>query len=194
MTVAPASLLPSDELRRAAVLLAAGGSAVFVVAIMLLPWPAAAAATALGALMIVGADVDARMYLIPDFVTLGAAVCGIIAAPLLDTADPSLAICGAIVRAAGTAIALGLVRQIYLVVRARDGLGFGDVKLAAAVGAWLPLDAIPMCFCLATSAALVAVTAARLRGDAVDARTRIPFGTFLCPALWLMFCATAPMA
>ena len=72
-------------------------------------------------------------------------------------------------------------------MRAREGLGFGDVKLAAAVGAWLPLEAIPLCFALAAAAALTAVMFARLRGEAISESTKIPFGTFLCPALWLIF-------
>ena len=72
-------------------------------------------------------------------------------------------------------------------MRAREGLGFGDVKLAAAVGAWLPLQAIPLCFALAAGAALVAVLLAHSRGEAISGSTKIPFGAFLCPALWLIF-------
>ena len=77
-------------------------------------------------------------------VTLGAAGCGIAAAPLLD-ALRSVArgrrCAGAGVwrcRRAG-AVALDATRASG----SAKGLGFGDVKLAAAVGAWLPLDAIP---------------------------------------------------
>jgi hypothetical protein len=46
-------------------------------------------------------------------------------------------------------------------------LGLGDVKLGAAIGAWLPLEAIPWCFGLATSGALLAVMFARLGGEPV---------------------------
>jgi hypothetical protein len=28
---------------------------------------------------------------------------------------------------------------------------------------------------------------ARLRGESIDATAKLPFGTFLCPALWLVF-------
>jgi prepilin signal peptidase PulO-like enzyme (type II secretory pathway) len=75
-------------------------------------------------------------------------------------------------------------------LRYREGLGFGDVKLAAAVGAWLPLESIPLCFALATCAALVAVMLRRLRGESIDATAKLPFGAFLCPALWLVFYAS----
>jgi leader peptidase (prepilin peptidase)/N-methyltransferase len=74
---------------------------------LLLPWPLALASIALGALMIAGADVDARTFLLPDFVTVGAAVCGIVAAAVLDPFDPWGAGAGAGWRALGTAGVMG---------------------------------------------------------------------------------------
>jgi leader peptidase (prepilin peptidase)/N-methyltransferase len=164
-------------------------AAVLLVSVLVLPWPAAAASTALGTLMIIGADVDARTFLLPDAVTFGAVACGILAAAALDPFDPWVAAGLAAVRAVATALLLASLGYAYAALRQREGLGFGDVKLAAAVGAWLPLEAIPLCFGLATAAALIAVAIARLRGDAIAATTRLPFGTFLCPALWLVFYA-----
>jgi leader peptidase (prepilin peptidase)/N-methyltransferase len=84
------------------------------------------------------------------------------------------------------ATALWLMRRIYGWLRQREGVGLGDVKLAAAAGAWLPLDAVPLCLALASSAALIAVLLARLRDRSVERTTKIPFGAFLCPALWLV--------
>ena len=166
----------------------AGASAVIVLlSILMLPWPAAVASAALGSLMIAGADVDARTCLLPDSVTWGAVACGIVAAMALNPYDAWHAGAAAIMRAAGTALALALLRWCHAWLRAREGLGFGDVKLAAAVGAWLPLEAIPLCFALAAGAALTAVMFARLRGEAISESTKIPFGAFLCPALWLIF-------
>jgi leader peptidase (prepilin peptidase)/N-methyltransferase len=63
------------------------------------------------------------------------------------------------------------------------------VKLAAAVGAWLPAASIPLCFALATCSALMAVALARIRGESINATAKLPFGAFLCPALWLVFFA-----
>ena len=98
---------------------------------------------------------------------------------------------GAITRAIGCAAVLALLRVSYARMRGREGLGFGDVKLAAAVGAWLPLDAIPFCFALATSAALLSALIMLLRGETVERATRLPLGAFLCPSLWLVFYAGA---
>jgi leader peptidase (prepilin peptidase)/N-methyltransferase len=177
------------DTRGAPAIVVGGIAAVVLVSVLALPWPAAAASTALGALMIIGADVDARTFLLPDAVTFGAAACGILAAAALDAFDPWLAARAAALRAGATALVLAAVGHAYASLRQREGIGFGDVKLAAAVGAWLPLEAIPLCFGLATAAALIAVAMARLRGDAIAATTRLPFGAFLCPALWLVFYA-----
>jgi len=166
-----------------------GGGAIALVSGIFLPWPMAIASTVLGTLMVAGADVDARTYLLPDLVTWGAAGCGIAVAPLLETFDPWLAVLVALARALAVAAVLELLRRCYAHIRKLDGLGFGDVKLAAAVGAWLPLDLVPVCFGLATSAALVAAMAAHLRGQSIEGTMKLPFGAFLCPALWLVFFA-----
>jgi leader peptidase (prepilin peptidase)/N-methyltransferase len=179
-----------DLLPNPAILVGAGG-ALALVSAAFLPWPFAIASSVLGALMIAGADVDARTFLLPDTVTIGAALAGIIAAPLLDPTDPWLAGLGATERAFGCAAVLALLRSGYAQFRRREGLGFGDVKLAAAVGAWLPLDVVPLCFALATSAALVSIMIAHWRGRTIERATRLPFGAFLCPSLWLMFYANA---
>jgi leader peptidase (prepilin peptidase) / N-methyltransferase len=173
-----------------AILIGAGGAMAFVSAAFL-PWPVAIASAVLGMLMIAGADVDARTFLLPDTVTLGATVAGIMAAPLIDPFDPWFAGVSATARAIGCAAVLALLRVSYARMRGREGLGFGDVKLAAAVGAWLSLDAIPLCFALATSAALVSLMIVHWRGHTIERATRLPFGAFLCPSLWLVFYAGA---
>src|SRR5215468_2504663 len=173
------------DLRPNPAILVGAGGALALVSAAFLPWPFAIASTMLGALMIAGADVDARTFLLPDAVTFGATVAGIMAAPLLDPIDPWLAGVGATARALGCAAVLALLRSGYALIRQREGLGFGDVKLAAAVGAWLPLDIVPLCF------ALVSITIAHWRGHAIECATRLPFGAFLCPSLWVMFYAIA---
>ena len=179
-----------DALRPNGLVLLCGSAIVAVIAATTLPWPDAVASTVLGILMIAGADVDARSFLLPNVVTGGAVVCGLVATSLLDPFDPWRALAAA----AGGALLVGallwLARWSYAQLRHREGIGLGDVKLAAAIGAWLPLDAVPICFALATSAALVAVFLARLRGQPIERTARVPFGAFLCPALWLVDYAT----
>jgi leader peptidase (prepilin peptidase) / N-methyltransferase len=178
------------ELRPNLTILVAGCGLIGLVSIALLPWPAAVASTVLGALMISGAEVDARTFLLPDVVTYGAAGCGILAAAALDPNHPWQAMGTALARAISVALLLVAIRWWYARQREREGLGLGDVKLSAAVGAWLPIEFIPWCFGLAAGSALIAVMFARLRGESIDATMKIPFGAFLCPALWLVFYAS----
>jgi leader peptidase (prepilin peptidase)/N-methyltransferase len=165
----------------------AGTAAIAAVSAACLPWPLAALSTLLGALMVAGADIDARCYLLPDLVTLGGVLFGVVAAAVIDPFSPWLAIAGAIARAALTAAVLGAVREAHRRLRGIEGLGLGDVKLAGAIGAWLPAELIGFCFVVATGAALAFVFVSRLSGRAVASTTRIAFGAFLCPALWLVF-------
>ena len=187
--------LPENEavpdLRPDLAVLTVGSVAIAIVSATTLPWPTAMASMALGGLMLSGADIDARTLLLPDIITLGALLCGLAAAPLLDPVLPLLAIGTAAARAALAALAVALLRWGYGALRGHEGLGWGDVKLSAAIGAWLQLAAVPMCFALATAAASIAVGFARLRGRHVSAAIKIPFGAFLCPALWLSFYANA---
>jgi leader peptidase (prepilin peptidase) / N-methyltransferase len=182
-----------DDLYPNAAVLLGGVAAIALVSSLSLPWPAAIASTVLGALMVAGVDIDARTFLLPDLITFGAVVCGIVAAPLLDAAQPWAAAGEAAARAVCIAAVLALFRSGYAWLRRSEGLGLGDVKLAAAIGAWLPVEAIPLCFGLATTSALLTVMFARLRGQSMMRTTRIPFGAFLCPALWIVFFADRVM-
>jgi leader peptidase (prepilin peptidase)/N-methyltransferase len=183
--------VPDDGLRPNVAVLCCGSCAVALVSVLSLPWPAAIASITLGALMIAGADTDARSYLLPDTVTCGCTAAGILAAMALDASPAWLGAAAAMTRAAGTAGVLALVRWCYARFRGYEGLGFGDVKLAAAVGAWLPISGIPLCFALATGAALMLVVLERLRGGNISRGMRLPLGAFVCPALWLVFYAGA---
>jgi len=180
-----------NDLRpRLTVMIAGAGAIAGLSAITLNGWPVVASAL-LGTLMVAGADIDARTFTLPNALTAATCVAGMLFAPILHPHAPDLALAAAIVRACVTAAALALVRWGYGQLRHREGLGLGDVKLAAGIGAWLPADLIPACFALAAASALVLVLLAHHRGKPIDAGTRLPFGAFLCPALWLMFYADA---
>jgi leader peptidase (prepilin peptidase)/N-methyltransferase len=179
----------SEDIRPNPAILIGGAAAIGLISALSLPWPVAVASTVLGTLMVAGAEVDARKFLLPDLVTWGAVICGILAAPLLNTAESWTAVGEAIARAGCIAGVLVLFRAGYAWITQIEGLGLGDVKLGAAIGAWLPFEAIPWCFGLATSGALLAVMFARLSGEPVMRTTKVPLGAFLCPALWIVFYA-----
>ena len=108
----------------------------------------------------------------------------------MEPFSPWLAVAAAVARAAATAGVLAAIRGLHRRLCGIEGLGLGDVKLAAAIGAWLAAETIPFCFAVATAAALGFVLLSGPRGRAIARTTRIPFGAFLCPALWLVFFAS----
>lgn len=75
------------------------------------------------------------------------------------------------------------LREAFRYFTQRDGLGLGDVKFAAAAGAWTGIAAFPWMVMSASLLALAYVAFVSLReGHWLDGR-RIPFGTFLAPSL-----------
>ena len=95
------------------------------------------------------------------------------------------------ISAAATAMALLLLRWIYSLVRRRQGLGLGDVKLAAAIAAWLGARQMCVVFFLAVvTGALTALAVFALRGhkrSRSEGPLAVPFGTFL--ALGGIYCS-----
>lgn len=90
--------------------------------------------------------------------------------------------------AACAAFILLLIRWAYWLLRRAEGMGMGDVKLAALLGAWLGPTLTLLTLILGTFAAalfgltLIAVT----RREA--AKARLPLGAFLCAAaLYTLF-------
>jgi leader peptidase (prepilin peptidase) / N-methyltransferase len=180
----------ADDVRPNLAILIGGSVAIGLVSAISLPGPAAVASIILGMLMMAGADVDARTFLLPNVVTFGATLCGVGAAWFLDAEAPWLAVSESILRAICAAGLLALLRWSYGYVRKCEGLGLGDVKLAAAVGAWLPFEFMPLCFGLATGGALMTILWGHLCGKRIDRTMKIPLGAFLCPALWFAFYAS----
>jgi leader peptidase (prepilin peptidase)/N-methyltransferase len=76
--------------------------------------------------------------------------------------------------------------------RGRDGLGLGDVKLAAVAGAWLGFVTL---FAVVELAALAAigsyVVAGAILRRPLKGTAFLPFGLFLAPAIWLGWLAEA---
>lgn len=182
---------PASVPRLDMALVVAGTAAIACLSWTSLDRPQALSSTGLGALMIAGADMDARFLLLPDAVTLGGLLAALAAAAFLAQGDPLVAVAEAALRAICVAGIFELLRRTYERRRGIEGLGFGDVKLAAAIGAWLPLEFIPICVGLACGAALAFAGVAHLRGAPFESRTKLPFGAFLCPALWLAYFSSA---
>lgn len=129
--------------------------------------------------------VDARSFVIPDelnaaAILLGLAHAGVTEAPLFD------ALWLAALRGVMVALAFLAIRSGYRLVRGRDGLGLGDVKLALAAGIWLDFMMIPVAIEIAAGAALAVYSLRQLAaGRAIRPTGRLPFGLFLAPSIWI---------
>ena len=76
-----------------------------------------------------------------------------------------------------------LIRWIYWLIRKREGIGLGDAKLMAMLGAWLGLPGALLSFgigvMLGAMVGVVVLIRGRRDGESV-ALTKLPLGTFLC--------------
>ena len=68
----------------------------------------------------------------------------------------------------------------------------GDVKLLAAAGAWVGWQGLPWLLLIAAAAALAVVLIAAVVRRRLTPAAPIPFGPFLCLALWLVWLYGAP--
>jgi leader peptidase (prepilin peptidase)/N-methyltransferase len=96
------------------------------------------------------------------------------------------AVAVAMLRGLAVALAFFSLRYGYAKLRGRQGLGFGDVKLAFVAGAWLDWMTIPIAIELAAFAAITTYVLRQLiLGQPISATTRMPFGLFFAPAIWI---------
>lgn len=131
------------------------------------------------------AVIDARIFIIPDELNIAGLILGLAFAGLAD--QPALdAIAGSALRGLVLALIFLAVRITYRWLRGRQGIGLGDVKLAAVAGVWLDWPMIPIVVQIATVTALgVYLTRQLAGGQSIRSTSRLPFGLFLAPAIWL---------
>ncbi|MBR0846688.1 prepilin peptidase [Bradyrhizobium diazoefficiens] len=139
----------------------------------------------LAALMLAIAVNDARTYLIPNALTGAAFALALLRSGALVPEVGAEALLWPLARAAVVGLPLLLLMLAYRRWRGRDGLGLGDVKLAAVGGAWLDLATMVAVIELAALLAIAAYAAnAALRKKPLRATAFLPFGLFLAPAIW----------
>lgn len=168
-----------------------GSAAIGVIALALLPGTAGWSWALFGWLLLPLALLDARHFWLPDRLNALLAVAGLLlAGPMLGTVLLDRWI-GAL---AGGAI-LALIAWAYRRTRGTEGMGGGDPKLVAAIGAWLGWQPLPLMLVLASLGGLAWALVAQRKGDRPLAQRRVPFGVFACTAafaavpLWLLVSA-----
>jgi leader peptidase (prepilin peptidase)/N-methyltransferase len=150
------------------------------------PGPDGVLGALLAALMLAIAVTDFRRYIIPNELTAAAVALGLLRAGMVGPDADRIALLQAGLRAAAITVPLLALMIGYRRWRGRDGLGLGDVKLAAVAGAWLGWATIFAAIELAALSALGAYFInSRLRQRALKPTQFLPFGSFLAPAIWL---------
>jgi leader peptidase (prepilin peptidase) / N-methyltransferase len=165
----------------------AAAALIGVAAVIAHPLPLAGVTALLGWWLLILAAIDLEHHWLPDRLTLPLVPAGLAAAwaglgpPLADAAIGAAAGFGA----------LWLIAVGYRRLRGREGMGGGDPKLMAGLGAWLGWQQLPLVLVGAGVAGLAAVLLMRARGRAVGAADRLPLGTLMALAAWPIWLVTA---
>jgi leader peptidase (prepilin peptidase) / N-methyltransferase len=158
----------------------AGAAMIGLAAILAHPMPLAAVTALFGWWLFLLAALDLEHEWLPDRLTWPLLAAGLAAA--WGGFGPPLG--SRLIGAAAGFGALFLIRHAYRALRGRDGLGGGDPKLLAAIGAWLGWTQLPFVLIGAGLLGLAALLLRRLRGEAVAATDRLPLGTLMALAAW----------
>jgi len=146
-------------------------------------------------LLVALAALDAEHFWLPDLLTLPGIGLGFLYVLLRNcVSDYAISPANLIHTAWISVIAilvsgglLLLIRFSYWLVRRREGVGLGDVKLMAMLGAWLgtigALESFVIATLVASAAALVWLVVLAIRRESSDwGAAPLPLGTFLCVA------------
>lgn len=142
-------------------------------------WPMAAALVFTWALIALTL-IDFDHKLLPDSITLPLLWLGL----LLSLDSLFVDMRASIIGAAAGYLSLWSVYQLFKLLTGKEGMGFGDFKLLAAVGAWLGWQALPVTILLSSLVgAVVGILLILIRGR--DRNIPIPFGPYIAAAGWL---------
>lgn len=139
------------------------------------------AASIFSVILIILIFIDFEHQLLPDIFTLGLLWLGLFFNLSTLFASPSDAIIGA----ASGYLSLWSVAMIYKHITKNEGMGHGDFKLLAALGAWLGWQSIINIILIASLMGL-AVGGSLIIKQKAHSRTPLAFGPYLAIAGWIM--------
>lgn len=130
--------------------------------------------------LLVLAVIDLRTYLLPDILTLPLLWAGL----LYQLIFQPLLLPSAVMGAMAGYLVLWSFYWLFKLITGKEGMGFGDFKLLAALGAWLGWSMLPLLLIVSAGmGAIIGIAAQamfpRLRGQPM------PFGPFLALAGWV---------
>jgi len=130
--------------------------------------------------------IDLDHQLLPDAITLPLLWAGLLLnAPVVSSAPlfaPDLY--SSVIGAAAGYVSLWSVYWLFKLVTGKEGMGYGDFKLLAAIGAWTGWQMLPLVILLSAAVGtVVGVTMIVAAGRSRHAQ--IPFGPYLAAAGWV---------
>jgi leader peptidase (prepilin peptidase)/N-methyltransferase len=142
-------------------------------------WHFGASVAAIGAIvfcwtMISLAFIDIDTQLLPDSITMPLLWAGL----LLNSAGVYVDLRSAVIGAAAGYLALWSVYWLFKIVTGKEGMGYGDFKLLAAIGAWLGWKMLPAVILLSSVVGAV-VGIGLILALGRDRNVPIPFGPYL---------------
>jgi len=147
-----------------------------------------AAALVLTWFLIALAFIDIDTQLLPDNMTLPLLWLGLLAALLLPVVTGGrlpVDLRSAVIGAIAGYLSLWSVYQLFKLLTGKEGMGYGDFKLLAALGAWLGWQMLlPIIISAAAVGALLGILAIVLRQR--DKGVPMAFGPYLAASGWLM--------
>jgi leader peptidase (prepilin peptidase) / N-methyltransferase len=121
--------------------------------------------------------IDADTQLLPDNLTLPLLWTGLIA----NLAGLFVPLADAVIGAIAGYLVLWTVYWLFRLIRGKEGMGYGDFKLLAALGAWLGWKMLPVIILLSSVAgAAIGILLIAFQGR--DKATPLPFGPYLAIA------------
>ncbi len=120
--------------------------------------------------------IDFRSFRLPDVITLPLIVLGLFFNGFFQIRFVNIesALWGAILGYG----ALWILNTLYRLIKKQDGIGMGDAKLLAALGAWLGWSVLPKLLLIASFAGIIGgLLYLQWRGQ--NTRGAFPFGPFL---------------
>jgi leader peptidase (prepilin peptidase)/N-methyltransferase len=149
---------------------------------------AALAALALTWSLVALTFIDLDHQLLPDALTLpllwGGLFLSLFAASAGGAAVP-VELRSSLIGAMAGYVSLWSVYHLFRLLTGKEGMGYGDFKLFAALGAWLGWQMLlPVILIASVVGAVVGIAVITVRGQ--ERSTPIPFGPFLAAAGWLM--------
>ena len=131
--------------------------------------------------------IDADTQLIPDSIVLPLLWIGLLMSlfhPVAGSDTLFISPRDAIVGSVAGYLSLWTVYQLFKLITGKEGMGYGDFKLLAALGAWLGWQQLPLIILMsAVVGALVGLSMMAFRNH--DRSVPIPFGPYLAAAGWI---------